>query len=289
VDRERLRAVDGLALDTGTPLEDAGSVDAEDCAVAFELDRQRAARRGAAPTAPEHFDYIVLDEAQELAPLELALIGRSLAPGGSLVVAGDADQQTDPAAFFAGWEGTMATLGVADYERVTLAVSYRCPPKVVAVAKNLIASSSMAPLERPGLADRAACLDFVNEAHLGFWLIAELREIRRRDRRASVAVICRGTAVARRLTRLLRHALDARLVLDGAFAQQACVNVTTVEQVKGLEFDYVFVPDASRSNYPDQPSSRRALYVAVTRSRHELALGAVTARTALLTGPIPSP
>jgi DNA helicase II / ATP-dependent DNA helicase PcrA len=61
------------------------------------------------------------------------------------------------------------------------------------------------------------------------------------------------------------------------------VNVTTVDQVKGLEFDYVLVPDASRTNYPNQPSSRRALYVAVTRSRHELALGSVTERSALLT------
>ena len=53
-------------------------------------------------------------------------------------------------------------------------------------------------------------------------------------------------------------------------------------EVWSLEFDYVFVPDASALTYPDQPSSRRALYVAVTRSRHELALGSVTARTALL-------
>lgn len=283
VDRARLRTLDGRPIDAGTPLEDAGSIDAEDCAIAFEIDRQRAARRGRDPVVPKLFDVIVLDEAQELAPLELALLGRSLAPGGSLVVAGDADQQTDPAAFFGGWEQTMATLGVADYERVTLSVNYRCPPKVVAVAKRLIASAALTAKQQPDApVPEAASLDYVNEAHLACWLIAELRELRRRDRRGSVAVICRLAATAQRLTRLLRHALDARLVLDGAFALEAGINVTTVDQVKGLEFDYVFVPDASRLNYPDQPSSRRALYVAVTRSRHELALGSVTVRTALL-------
>jgi DNA helicase IV len=124
-------------------------------------------------------------------------------------------------------------------------------------------------------------LDFINEAHLALWVIEELRELRRRDRRASVAVICRGAATAKRLTRLLRHAVDAQLVLDGAFAHESVVNVTTVDHVKGLEFDYVIVPDASKTNYPYQPSSRRALYVAVTRSRHELVLGSVTERTAL--------
>jgi DNA helicase-2/ATP-dependent DNA helicase PcrA len=283
VDRSRLRTLDGRSLDAGTPLEDAGSIDAEDCAVAFELDRLRAARRKQPPTSPDLFDCIVLDEAQEFAPIELALIGRSLAEHGSVVVAGDADQQTDPAAFFGGWEQTMAALGLRDFERVTLSVNYRCPPKVVRVAKGLIASSSITA-QGPESVDGpdAVFLDFINEAHLGVWLIEELREIIRRDRRGSVAVICRTTPTATRITRLLRHALDARLVLDGGFAHESGVNVTTVEHVKGLEFDYVIIPDASRTNYPDQPSSRRALYVAVTRSRHELALGSVTQRTALL-------
>jgi ATP-dependent DNA helicase UvrD/PcrA len=295
VDGARLRTIDGRPIDAGTPLEDAGSIDAEDCAIAFELDRRRAVRRQEAPTAPECFDCIVIDEAQEFAPIELALIGRSLAPGGSLVVAGDADQQTDPAAFFEGWAQTMAALGLTDYERVTLAVNYRCPPKVVRVAKRLVSS---APSTSPALADASAArvddeleadshaqpapfFDFINEAHLALWLIEELRELASRDRLGSVAVICRGPTTAQRLTRLLRHAVDARLVLDGAFAHTSVVNVTTVDHVKGLEFDYVFVPDASKTNYPHHPTSRRALYVAVTRSRHELALGSVTERTTL--------
>lgn len=284
VDRARLRTLDGRSLDAGTPLEDAGSIDPEDCAVLFELERLRAARQHREPTAPELYDCIVLDEAQELAPLELKLIGRSLASGGSLIVAGDADQQTDPAAFFGGWEASMEALGCQQYERATLGVNYRCPPKVVRVAKRLVPSTSVAPgVEAGGAVGRdPPFLEFINEAHLAFWSIDEIREIRRRDRRASVAVICRGPATSRRLTRLLRHALDARLVLDGTFAYESGVNVTTVDHVKGLEFDYVIVPDASKTNYPDQPSSRRALYVAVTRSRHELALGAVTEPTPLL-------
>ena len=282
VDAARLRTLDGRSIDAGTPLEDAGSIDAEDCAVAFELDRLRAERLRSAAVSPEPFDCIVLDEAQEFAPLELRLIGRSLAPGGTLIVAGDADQQTDPAAFFGGWEQSMATLGASDYERVTLEVNYRCPPKVVRVAKGLITSAAVSRSATPDTGPDAAFLEFINEAHLGAWTIDALRDVLRRDRRAAIAVICRGPATARRITRLLRHALDARLVQDGAFALDSGVNVTTVDQVKGLEFDYVIIPDASRTNYPSDPTSRRALYVAVTRSRHELALGSVTERTTLL-------
>jgi DNA helicase IV len=50
--------------------------------------------------------------------------------------------------------------------------------------------------------------------------------------------------------------------------------VTTVDQVKGLELDYVVVADATALAYPDDPGSRRALYVAATRARHQLVLAA---------------
>jgi DNA helicase IV len=112
--------------------------------------------------------------------------------------------------------------------------------------------------------------------------VEELKQLARQDRRASVAVICRAPATARRLTRVLRHGVDAKLVQDGGFLHLSGVNVTTVDQVKGLEFDYVVVPDASKTNYPDQPSSRRALYVAVTRARHQVVLGEVAGRTELM-------
>ncbi|MEO8877601.1 MAG: UvrD-helicase domain-containing protein, partial [Polyangiaceae bacterium] len=91
IDKKRLRTVDGLAIDHGTVMHDAGSIDAEDYAVLFEIDRQRALRLNEAPSTPRLYDCIVIDEAQELAPLELALIGRSLEDDGTLIVAGDAD------------------------------------------------------------------------------------------------------------------------------------------------------------------------------------------------------
>jgi superfamily I DNA/RNA helicase len=44
----------------------------------------------------------------------------------------------------------------------------------------------------------------------------------------------------------------------------------------------VIVPDASPGTYPDTPEARRALYVAVTRTRQQLVLGAVAGQTPLL-------
>jgi hypothetical protein len=123
-DRKRLVAVDGLALDVGTASADARSVDTEDYAVMFELDRLRAQHRGVPAHAPPAYDLVMIDEAQELAPIELALVGRSVAPGGTLVVAGDPAQQIDPSVTFTSWEASLRALGCEDPETVTLGVGY---------------------------------------------------------------------------------------------------------------------------------------------------------------------
>ena len=92
---------------------------------------------------------------------------------------------------------------------------------------------------------------------------------------ATVAIVCRSPEEAVPLERNLRRGLATRLALDGAFDFQPGISVTCVAEVKGLEFDYVVVPDASAAHYPDTPESRRALYVAVTRAIHQLWLASV--------------
>lgn len=274
IDAARLATLDGRTLDDGTPMEDAATIDAEDFAVLFELDRLRALRKGARPSEPQRFDCIVLDEAQEFSALELRLIGRSLAPGGTLVVAGDADQQIDPAACFEGWDATMAELGSEAYLTATLEVSYRCPPKVTMLARRVLDGRPMKPV---GASARSpvALERFDHDFHRVAWLVEALLDLQEKDRCASVAIIVRSPEEARRLFPLLRRGVLARLALEGRFTFLAGVNVTCVQEVKGLEFDVVIVPDASLDGYPDLPAARRALYVAVTRPTRQLVLATV--------------
>ena len=48
------------------------------------------------------------------------------------------------------------------------------------------------------------------------------------------------------------------------------IEITEVDQVKGLEFDYVILLDASAQHYPDDARSRRLLHVGATRAVHQL-------------------
>ncbi len=275
-DRDRLVAVDRRAIDEGTASADAASVDVEDYAVLFELDRLRAERAGRPPATLRLHDVLFVDEAQDLAPLELALLGRSLAPGGTLIVAGDGDQQTDDTTSFRGWDAAMRELGHADHEAVRLEVSYRCPPEVVALAR------SVRDAEPPGSAELPPCLAFEDEGAMAAALGLRLAPLLEADPRLSVAVLCRTPMTARRVAALLRPHLPARLVWDGRFLPRGPVQVTLVEEAKGLEFDTVVVPDASAVDYPDTPAARRMLYVAVTRARHQAVLAHVGARSPLL-------
>jgi DNA helicase IV len=278
VDAERLVTVDGRSIDDGTPLEDAGTLDTEDYAVLFELDRLRAERTGEPPAQPRPYHCLVLDEAQEFAPLELALMGRALAPGGSLIVAGDADQQVDPAACFSGWAGSMAELGCAAYETAVLEISYRCPPDVTELARRILDGENR--VWPPG--SSTVCAQFPNECHQAEWLTRELSALQTSDPLASAALIVRTPESARRLFQHLRRGLALRLALDGDYQFVGGLNVTSVQEAKGLEFDYVLIPDASAAVYPATPAGRRALYVAVTRASHQLVLSSVGPWTEIL-------
>jgi len=115
-------------------------------------------------------------------------------------------------------------------------------------------------------------------------LLEALQQIAREDPSASITVIARSPEAARVHARTLRHGTAARLALDGAFEFRPGLTITCVPEVKGLEFDYVIVPDANASAYPALEEARRALYVAVTRATHRLVLATSGSWSPLLHG-----
>jgi len=280
VDRGRLATADGRSIDAGTRYGDVKTVDVEDYAVLFELDRLRAKQRGERCPLPRRYDALVLDESQELAPLELRLLGRAVAQGGTLVVAGDAGQQVDVTACFTDWHTSMRDLGAASHTKVTLATNYRCHPTVTALARHVLDPASPAPPftdEGP-----VGFLPCANECHLAARLIDGLRELVVDDPRASIAVVARTPESARRVASWLRRGVDVRLALEGDFHFGPGIQVTAVREVKGLEFDHVVIPDASTAAYPEGGEGRRALYVAVTRAAHRVVFATTGRWTELL-------
>lgn len=281
VDRERLRTLDGLALDAGTPMAAAETIDREDFAVVFALHRRISGGDATRHGALARYQQVLLDEAQELAPIELELLGRAVAEDGSVTVAGDGNQQVDVGAAFRGWDAAMAELGAAEHLTVRLARSYRCPPAIEALAREVLGGGS-GEVGDVGEGGEVVVTRVRERCHLVDVLAEGLAELQLADPRVQVAVVCRHEETARWLGELLGRALAVRVVLDGEFRFAPGIEVTCVREVKGLEFDIVVVPDLDAANYPDTPAARRALYVAVTRPLRQLWLCCVGSGSALL-------
>ena len=283
VDEDRLQALDGRPLDDGTPTEVANSIDVEDYALLLELYRLKTGGMTTAHGKMSTYSHVVVDEAQDLAPIELAVIGAAMRRAGSVTVAGDPSQQIDVSVQFGGWESVLGSLGVDAFDPVVLETSYRCTAPIADFGYRLL--GPIAPDDVPTAATGGAPVSqslFPNEMHAAVFLAEALADLLVREPRAQVAVIAREPRTAQRLFGALQQSFPARLVLDGRFSFKPGVDVTVVPQVKGLEFDYVVIPDASTNHYPDDPASRRLLYVAATRAIHQLWVIAVGKRSLLL-------
>jgi len=60
------------------------------------------------------------------------------------------------------------------------------------------------------------------------------------------------------------------------------IEVTEIQQVKGLEFDYVILVGVDEKRFPDDPASRRLLHVGATRAVHQLWLSYVGRASAIV-------
>lgn len=274
---EMKEAIDGRELAEGTPDELAGTVDVEDLPILLFL---RAWRAG---MAAQPLAHLVLDEAEDLSLFELFVSGKALGKTRSVTLAGDEAQQTSSS--FAGWKQALATLDVGDAATCRLAISYRCPRPVVELARRIL--GGLAP-EAPVRAQRDGApigfFHFADEAQAHLFLAGAVRDLVEREPHASVAVIAHDAASARRFHPLVADLPEARLVLRGDFSFEPGLDVTDVDSTKGLEFDYVVIPDASAGAYPATDEARRRLHVAVTRTSHQLWVVSSGAPSPLLAG-----
>jgi len=248
-------AVDGRAIEDGTPDELADTIDAEDLAILLFLHGAPLDRSIA---------HLVIDEAEDVSLFELESLGRALREPRSVTVAGDELQRTTSG--FAAWEESLQTLGVHDAARCTLEVSYRCPRPIVELAAAILGTRDNVRAARDGApVERFA---FPEQAPADLFVASSIRELAAREPRASIAVLTRDEDSARRLHAVIGD--DARLSLRGELPFAPGIDVLDVDGAKGLEFDYVIVSDANASAYPDEPEARRRLHVAVTRASHQL-------------------
>jgi DNA helicase IV len=213
------------------------------------------------------YGHVVVDEAQDLSPMQCRAIARRC-PSGSLTVLGDLAQGTTPWAA-ADWETQMRHLGRADAEHTELTTGFRVPAVIIDLANRLlpqlgVSVSPARSVRSDGAVHQLACDDLITGI-LDAVAKALVEE-------GMVGVIAPDSVIEE-----LRRVLPV----------SERVELVPASLAKGLEFDHVVVAEPSdfvaRSTDRDSALTRvgmRHLYVALTR--------AVSRLTIVHTGRLPS-
>ncbi|GAA4555052.1 HelD family protein [Streptomyces collinus] len=206
--------------------------------------------------------HVVLDEAQDLSPMQYRAVGRRCSTG-SATVLGDLAQGTTPWATRS-WQEALTHLGKQDALVEELTAGFRVPTDVITYASRLL------PHIAPGLTPVVSIRE--NPGHF---------EVRPVSGSKDVVDACRESLRHEGSTGLI--AADARVPDLAAALTEAGIpylgpgeettedtrlTLVPASLAKGLEYDYVVLdePQAVVDGEPDERTGLRRLYVTLTRA-----------------------
>jgi len=227
------------------------------------------------------YGHIVVDEAQDLSPMELRVLKRRDLTG-SMTIVGDMGQATT-AGSSASWNAVLEVLEPRrEPARVDLTVSYRTPEEVLNFAEPTLKAASP-DLEAPKPVRRAGTeptVEVVAQSEFAATLSAAVKRECENVRPGRVAVIVTGPRVDEIVSILNAAGLDA---IDPREMESrglsADLVVLAAEGANGLEFDATVVVEPGEIARRGSGASKaitsrglRTLYVAMTRPTRRLAI-----------------
>ncbi|MFG2791567.1 HelD family protein [Streptomyces sp. NPDC048419] len=206
--------------------------------------------------------HVVLDEAQDLSPMQYRAVGRRCTTG-SATVLGDLAQGTTPWATRS-WDEALAHLGKSEGVVEELTAGFRVPTDVIAYASRLLPhiAPGLTPVasvrENPGFFDLRATTGTAE-------VVTACEELLRNEGSTGlIAADARVASVAEALT----AAGIPYLAPGEETTAETRLTLVPASLAKGLEYDYVVLdePQAVVDGEPDERTGLRRLYVALTRA-----------------------
>lgn len=230
------------------------------------------------------YTHIIVDEGQDFSPIMLKSLVKATRNNGSFSFFGDVAQQIYGHRL--SWRDS--EIKISKVWRFD--VNYRNPQTIIRFAQDITKSSYW--LQDKDMVDatpyiaegpRPVLIKFSDEEKENEWLVNRAIQS---SNTASVVVICRSyeekNAIVRCFTDHGKHIQEINKETPG-FNYAKKIYVSTFHSVKGLEFDYVFIPYLNNDSFPNANAVEAAvtledayndelklLYVAVTRCRYGL-------------------
>jgi DNA helicase IV len=245
-----------------------GMIDAKTLADGFEaaVDRGTTAER-AANDREWAYGHIVVDEAQELSPMQWRMLMRRN-PLKSFTIVGDV-AQASAAAGATSWAEALQPHVGTDWRLEELTVNYRTPAQITEVAERMALAHGVNVTRSRAVREGNWPVMLVRAENLVADLIDVIAAERSLDSAATIAVIVSDSIVPAVLPQLVAefgHDLGV-----GAAGLSKPVAVLRPSEAKGLEFDSVVVVEPQRI-VDEIARGAAALYVAMTRPTQRLAL-----------------
>lgn len=251
---------------------DAKIVDASDLAALFFLYTETSGVQ----VAP--FDHIVIDEAQDVSPLQFETL-RRYSRNGSLTVLGDLSQSIYAHRGIANWTEVRRAFPEFTVRQSELVKSYRSTYEIMqfanVVLQTITVKGGRAPIadvikrHGPSPALHPYQSDSVLSKQIKSVVDKSLEEGFR-----NIAIVGKTLAHCERLAELLkRTGFDAfHFIKTADFNYEGGTIITPVHLAKGMEFDVALIVDVDAGTYTETEFDGRLLYVALTRPLHVLHL-----------------
>ncbi len=219
------------------------------------------------------FGHVIVDEAQELSPMEWRMLMRRCHRR-SMTLVGDL-AQAGRIGGVRSWAELLDQYAPGRWRVAELTVNYRTPAEIMAVARDVL--TAIDPAATPPLSARSTGVEpwgrCVSADQLGPALLEAVGDEQSLTGEGRLVVIVPGSRYAELAGRLaaaspgVAQGSDPKL-LDAGTA------ILTVDQTKGLEFDSVLIADPA-AIVRESPRGGSDLYVAVTRATQRLGVIAV--------------
>ncbi|MCA9520321.1 MAG: AAA family ATPase [Myxococcales bacterium] len=275
------RDEDGGVMDHEVP-----SLDVEDDTILIRLFQLLKGPLCYQKTRPLRYHHLVIDEVQDLSPLEIRVLLDTVKPGTPVTLAGDTAQMLMADSDFQDWDHALGMLDLEEVHRAVLRVSYRSTAEIMSVAQEIVAplQESETTIVMPRGGAPVELLSFRSQGQAMTYLSDALKDLVDHEPAANVALLARYAEQADEAYALLEKTDLPRLrrVRDQDFSFAPGIEVTDIRQSKGLEFDYVVLLDCDDQSYPNTPEARHTFHVGMTRAAHQCWLVSVGRPSAII-------
>ena len=221
----------------------------------------------------ERFEHVVVDEAQDVSPLEITLM-RMHSANDTFSILGDLRQSVLPYKSISNWNQLASLFERESVSRLESRLTYRSTRQITQYANRILqelpARTKMpVPYDRSG--GRPQLIRSSSAAEMRKAIADSVRRLTSLDDVHSVAILTKWRQTARDISKALRDGgIGSVGVLTEGGLIETDVTVSPIILTKGLEFDAVIVANARKDNFNETDFDRKLLYLACTRARHHL-------------------